>query len=125
MAYSGISEGQEMKPFPSLRSLADEVQTALATGVNIDKPDSRSRYTCNAERIRYVPPGKSFPYSQLYQMLRQIYASGQADRDWFERAMPEVNEQAPCDFTAMGHLLEHLGYATYGGYNSGVYRKCY
>jgi hypothetical protein len=33
-----------------------------------------------------------------------------------------VNEEAPCDFTAMGHLLVYLEYATYAGYHSGVYR---
>jgi hypothetical protein len=113
-----------MKTFPDLHALTVEVRAALGTEIYIDKPDSRSWYTCTSEHINYVPPNKYFPYSQLHEMLSKIYSNDQrADRAWFERSMPNVAKTAGCDFTAMGHLLQHLGYATYGGYHSGIYRK--
>jgi hypothetical protein len=109
------------KPFPNLRALTHEVQTDLGNGRDVDKPRSRSRYTPGRNNVRYVPPGKYFQYSEIHQMVSEIYRSGEATRSWFEEHMARVSKHSPCNFTAMGALLKHLGYATYP--KEGVYRK--
>jgi hypothetical protein len=109
------------KPLPDVRTLAVEVQAHLGSGGYVNKPRSRSRYIPGTRSVSYFPPGKSFQYSELHEMLSEIYRFGEATRTWFERSMPRVSKHSPCNFTAMGALLKHLGYTTYP--RGGVYRK--
>jgi hypothetical protein len=83
------------KPLPNLRTLTHEVQADLGSGRDIDKPRSRSRYTPGMNNVGYVPPGKYFQYSELHQMLSEIYNSGEATRSWFEESMSRVSKHSP------------------------------
>ena len=107
-------------------ALAVQVRGKIGAGRTIKKPHSESVFRISGGGIAYtigkVGNGKSFVMLELHQMYKQIQNWGKADRRWFERAMPRRARHDPCNFTAMGALLEYLGHATYN-HEQRIYQK--
>ena len=107
-------------------ALLPEIQRRIGAGKMIKKPRSQSWFRVVDTGICFTVGNrgneKRIKVSELREMLTQINASGEADRRWFARAMPKRARQDPCNFTAMGSLLQELGYASYDE-TKGVYRR--
>lgn len=116
--------------------IVEIIKKEISPGVEIPKPNPNGRflvkgwgrrreedalvYTIPNHKNPTKPYEKGITASEFETAYKQLRASGELTRHWFDVHLPSCAKEGSCNFTTVGGIFDVLGEAKYVG--NGLYR---